>query len=130
MIVESTHSIRRTLTRIMMMTTTTAVLLVCIGFVISDLVSLRNSLAGDLSTIAQVVGSNSIAALTFGDRQGASEVLNALRAKPSIVAAGIYTERGVPFVRYEPNASISIPRVLLQDGFHDKGDRLELFYGI
>ncbi|MGZ7039884.1 MAG: CHASE sensor domain-containing protein, partial [Thermoanaerobaculia bacterium] len=114
----------------MMMTSTTAVLLACLGFLISDLVSLRSRLAGDLSTLAQVVGSNSIAALTFGDHQGAREVLNALRAKPSVVAAGIYTETGEPFARYEPNASITIPRVLLRDGFHDHGDRLELFYGI
>ena len=112
------------------MTSTTAVLLACLGFVISDLVSLRRRLAGDLSTLAQVVGSNSTVALTFGDRQGAGEVLNALRAKPSIVAAGIYTETGEPFARYEPDASISIPSVLLRDGFHDRGDRLELFYGI
>src|ERR1700720_3287981 len=130
MIVKSRHSIRRKLTRIMMMTSATAVLLACLGFVVSDLVSLRKTLAADLSTLAQVVGSNSSAALTFGDRQGAGEVLNALRAKPSIVAAGIYTEGGQPFARYEPNASISIPRVLLQDGFHDHGDRLDLVYGI
>jgi len=114
----------------MMMTSTTAVLLACLGFVVSDLVSLKNHLAGDLSTLAQVVGSNSVAALAFGDRQGAREVLNALRAKPSIVAAAIYTKGGQPFALYEPNAPISIPRVLPQDGFHDRGDRLELFYGI
>ena len=58
------------------------------------------------------------------------EVLSALEAKPSIVAAGIYTDRGEPFARYEPNASISIPRVLPKDGFHDRGERLELVYGI
>src|SRR4029077_4275290 len=62
--------------------------------------------------------------------QGAREVLNALRAKPAVVAAGIYTEGVQLFARHEPNASISIPRVLLQDGFHDRGGRLELFYGI
>src|SRR4029077_13279502 len=128
MIVKSTQSIRRKLTRIIMMTSTTAVLLACVGFVVSDLVNLRNHLTGNLSTLAQVVGSNSIAALTFGDRQGAREVLNALRAEPSIVAAGIYTEGGQAFARYEPNASISIPRVLPQDGFHDHGDRLDLVY--
>lgn len=130
MIVKSTHSIGRKLTRIIMMTSTTAVLLACVGFVTSDLVNLRSHLTGNLSTLAQVVGSNSIAALTFGDRQGAGEVLNALRAEPSIVAAGVYTEGGQPFARYEPNASITIPRVLLRDGFHHRGDRLELFYGI
>ncbi len=130
MIVKPTHSIRRKLTRIIMMTSSTAVLLACLGFVISDLVSLRDRLAGDLSTLAQVVGSNSTVALTFGDSEGAAEVLNALRAKPSIVAAGIYTAAGAPFARYEPDSSISIPGVLLPDGFHDDGDRLELFHAI
>jgi PAS domain S-box-containing protein len=130
MTVQAKQSIRGKLTRIIMMTSTTAVLLACLGFVISDFVSWRQRLAGDLSTLAQVVGSNSTVALTFGDGEGASEVLNALRAKPSIVAAGIYTETGEPLARYEPVASISIPGVLLHDGFHERGDRIELFYGI
>jgi len=127
---KSNRSIRRKLTRIIMLTSTTAVLLACLGFAVSDLVSLRNGLASDLSTLAQVVGTNSIIALTFGDRQGAREVLGALEAKRSIVAAGIYTDRGEPFARYEPNAAISIPRVLPGDGFHDRDGRLELVYGI
>jgi PAS domain S-box-containing protein len=130
MTLKSKRSIGRKLTGIIMLTSTTAVLLACLGFVVSDLVSLRNGLAGDLSTLAQIIGTNSIAALTFGDRQGAREVLSALEAKPSIVAAGIYTDRGEPFAQYEPNASISIPRVLPKDGFHDRGEQLELIYGI
>lgn len=111
-----------------MLTSTTAVMLACLGFVISDLVSLRSGLAGDLSTLAQVVGTNSIAALTFGDHQGASEVLSALAAKPSIVAAAIYTDQGEPFAQYEPDASTSIPSILPEDGFHDRGKDLELVY--
>src|SRR6266700_3478214 len=106
MIGKRKHSIRAKLTGIIMLTSTIAVLLACLGFVISDLVNLRGRLAGDLSTLAQVVGSNSTAALTFGDRQAAGEVLNALRAKPSIIAACIYTKRGEPFARYAPNALI------------------------
>ena len=47
--------------------------------------------------------------LTFGDRQAAQEILTALRAKPSIVAAAIYTARGEQFARYQPDASISDP---------------------
>ncbi|HXH38579.1 MAG TPA: histidine kinase dimerization/phospho-acceptor domain-containing protein, partial [Thermoanaerobaculia bacterium] len=112
------------------LTSTIAVLLTCLGFTASGLLNLRKRLVTDLSTIAQVVGSNSTAALTFGDRQAAGEVLHALRAKPSIIAAGIYTARGEPFARYEPNAAITIPRILLEDGFHDRSDRLELFYAI
>jgi PAS domain S-box-containing protein len=113
-----------------MLTSATAVLLACIALITSDFLSLHRDMADDLSTLAQVTGSNSIAALTFGDRQGAGEVLSALRAKPSIVAAAIYTDRGEPFARYEPNASISIPRVLMPEGFHDSGNRIELFQPI
>jgi hypothetical protein len=80
-----------------MLTSTIAVLLACLGFVVSDLVNLRNRMAGDLSTLAQLVGSYSTAALTFGDHGQAAEVLNALRAKPSIVAACIYSAQGMPF---------------------------------
>ncbi len=130
MTLKSRRSIRSKLTRIIMLTSTTAVLLAGLGSVISDIISLRADLTDDLSTLAQVVGSNSIAPLTFGDRQGAREVLSALEAKPSIVAAAIYTEGGESFARYEPNASVSIPRVPPKDGFHDSDGRLELAYGI
>jgi PAS domain S-box-containing protein len=126
----SKRSIRRKLTRIIMLTSATAVLLACVALITSDFVSLHRDMADDLSTLAQVTSSNSIAALTFGDRQGAGEVLSALRAKPSIVAAAIYTDRGEPFAWYKPNASISIPRVLMPDGFHDSGNRAELFQPI
>jgi PAS domain S-box-containing protein len=118
------------MTTIIMLTSTTAVLLACLGFVVAGLVSMRNRHAGDLSTLAQVVGANSTAALTFGDRQSASEVLSALQARPSIVAAAIYSERGQPFAHYRPNRAYFIPTLPDSDGFHDRGNRLELFYGI
>ncbi|HXA17393.1 MAG TPA: ATP-binding protein [Thermoanaerobaculia bacterium] len=113
-----------------MLTSTTAVLLTCLGFTASGLFNWHNRLVADLTTIAHVVSANSTAALTFGDRQAAVEVLNTLREKPSIIAAAIYTVPGEPFARYEPNASIRVPRTLLDDGFHDRSDRTELFYPI
>ena len=118
------------MTTIIMLTSTTAVLLACLGFVVAGLVSMHNRRAGDLSTLAEVVGANSTAALTFGDRQSASEVLRALQARPSIVAAAIYSERGQPFAHYRPSAAYFIPALPDSDGFHDRSDRLELFYGI
>ncbi len=110
-----------------MLTSTTAVLLACLGFTVSGLLNFRNRLIGDLSTIAHVVGFNSTTALTYGDRRAADEVLNALRAKPSIIAAGIYTDRGEPFARYEPHRSIAIPPTILPDGVYDRDGRVELF---
>ncbi|MEA2489847.1 MAG: hypothetical protein QOH21_1639 [Acidobacteriota bacterium] len=124
------YSIRRKLTGIIMLTSTAAVLLACLGFTLSGLANLQSRRIGDLSTIAQLVGANSTAALAFGDRQAASEVLSALRAKPSIVAAVIYTPKGELFARYQPNASVPMPRVAGKDGIHSRGDLLELVYGI
>ena len=113
-----------------MLTSTTAVLLTCAAFFISGLINYRKRITGDLSSTAQMIASNSAAALKLGDREVAHEVLSALREKRSIIAAGIYDSRGEPFARYEPNASISIPRTLLPDGFHDRDNCLELFYAI
>ncbi|HEX7679930.1 MAG TPA: CHASE sensor domain-containing protein, partial [Thermoanaerobaculia bacterium] len=113
-----------------MLTSTAAVLLTCLGFTASGLLNWHRRLLADLTTIAHVVSANSTAALTFGDRQAAAEVLNTLREKPSIIAAGIYPVRGEPFALYEPNASIRVPRTLLEDGFHERSDRIEVFYPI
>ncbi len=123
-------SIRGRLTRINMLTSTTAVLLTCLGLTITGLLNVRKRMTADLSMISQVVGTNTTAALAKGDRQAARAVLNTLRAKPSIVAAAIYTKQGELFARYEPTASVSVPRVLQPDGFYDRPDRLELFYEI
>src|SRR5882757_9339543 len=100
-------SIRRKLTGIIMLTSTTAVLLTCLGFTASGLLNFRNRLVADLSTIANVIASNSTSSLTFRDHAAAHDILTALRAKPSIIAAGIYTEHGAPFARYEPLRSIT-----------------------
>jgi PAS domain S-box-containing protein len=124
------HSIRGRLIGIIMFTSTTAVLLTCLGFVVSGLHNFRARLVQDVSTIAQVIGSNSTASLTSGDRQAARNVLSALRAKPSIIAAGIYTNDGKPFAAYASRGAASLPPVTAADGFHDRDQRLELFHPI
>jgi len=121
------QSIRGKLTGIIMLTSAAAVLLTCAGFIGSGLINLHARLVTDFSTIAQLVGSNSTAALTFGDRAAATEMLSSLRAKPAIIAAAIYTKNGELFARYQPNARISIPRTLRRDGFHVLDDRYELY---
>src|SRR5688500_7137894 len=123
-------SIRRKLTRVIMVTSPAAVFATCLLFPVSGLLNLQRRRIADLSTTADLVGANSTAALTFGDRQDAQEILTALRAKPSIVAAAIYTARGEPFARYQATPPISMPPAILMDGFTTREDRLELFQGI
>src|SRR2546427_7647851 len=54
----------------------------------------------DLETLAEVLGSNSTAALTFNDPAAAREVLQSLSAKEHIMAAGLYRSDGVIFATY------------------------------
>ncbi len=124
------HSIRRKLTGIIMLTSTAAVLLTCLGFTVSGLMNLHRRRIADLSTTAQLVAANSTAALAFGDHQASHEVLSALRAKPSVVAAAIYGQDRQLFARYQPTSSISIPTVIPADGLAARGDPLDLFYPI
>ena len=124
------HSIRGKLTGIIMITSGTAVLLACLGFTVTGLLNFRKRLIVDISTVARVIASNSTAALAFNDHQSGREVLGALQAKPSIIAAAIYNYRGEPFAAYEPSHGISIPRRPRADGVYDLGDHVELFSAI
>jgi methyl-accepting chemotaxis protein len=53
-----------------------------------------------LSTIAEITGSNSAAALMFGDADSAREILQSLRAKKNIVEACLYAADGKILATY------------------------------
>jgi diguanylate cyclase (GGDEF)-like protein/PAS domain S-box-containing protein len=65
-----------------------------------DLIGLKQSMAQDLSTLADVLAQNSTAALTFRDVDAARDVLQALKAQSGVTQACIYTNDGTPFVKY------------------------------
>ena len=54
----------------------------------------------DLETLAEVLGSNSTAALTFNDPATAREVLQSLSAKEHVMAAALYRIDGAIFATY------------------------------
>jgi signal transduction histidine kinase len=54
----------------------------------------RQGYQHDLETVARIVSDNSTAALVFGDRKAAGETLAALRAKPEIRSACLYSTSG------------------------------------
>jgi two-component system, sensor histidine kinase and response regulator len=102
-----TLSLRQKLTGIIVLTSTAGILLACTVFAIYDIVTFRRTLANDLEIIAQISGSNSTAALTFGDAQSALEILGSLRAKTHIVEACIYTTEGNILATYQRRGSIT-----------------------
>jgi PAS domain S-box-containing protein len=93
-------SIRGKLKLVIMATTSFALLLACAAFVGYDLISVRRSMASDLSTLARIIGTNSTAALAFGDSEAATDLLSGLSAKQNIAAARLYLETGEVFAEY------------------------------
>jgi signal transduction histidine kinase/CheY-like chemotaxis protein len=77
-----------------------ALLLACTAFIAYDLITFRANMFRNLSTQAQIIGSNTASALLFNDQQSAENTLSALRASPEILSACIYTPDGRPFAAY------------------------------
>jgi signal transduction histidine kinase len=92
--------IKRKLTLVIMLTSLAAIMLACAGFAIYELVTFRRSMVSDLTTLADVIGTTSTAALTFEDMKAAREFLGALKTKQHIIAACFYTKHGDFFVDY------------------------------
>jgi len=93
-------SIRRKLTAIIMLTSGIVLVLASGAIITNELITFRRSMVEDLATLADVIGTNSTAALTFEDPEHAEETLEALRAAPHIVFAQILTRDGRVFATY------------------------------
>jgi signal transduction histidine kinase len=93
-------AINTKLTLLVLLAGSVALLLSCIGFVTNDVRMIRSSMIQQMSTLAEVVGSNSTAALSFDDAQTAGELLMSLRKQPAVDLACIYDASGRLFAAY------------------------------
>ncbi|MDL1963734.1 MAG: response regulator [Deltaproteobacteria bacterium] len=112
-------SIRRKLTVMMMLTSLIVLLLAVVSFGTNDLVTFRRAMIKDLSMLAEVIGSNSIGALSFNDRDFAENVLAALEANPHVVFACIHNKEGELFAKYfraKVNGDLLSPQF---EGYHE-----------
>lgn len=136
-------SLKRKQTLIIMLTTSVALLLACAVFTTYEVITFRTSMVRNLSTLAEIVGNNTAAALDFNDPKAAAETLSALKAEPNIVAACIYSKEGAAFARYDRldhDRNASLPgfqrdghtfgqrRLLLFRSIIDKGGAIGVVY--
>ena len=98
-------SIRKKLQGIVMVTSAAALLVASVVFTLYDRSTFLFAKKQDLRASAQMVGSNSTAALSFGDAEAGREVLSALQAKQNVIHACIYDKRGHVFASYSRNAA-------------------------
>ncbi|MGA8540389.1 MAG: ATP-binding protein [Terriglobales bacterium] len=116
-------SLTRKLILTMMTTSSAALLVACVFFLTYDVITLRQSIAGHLNSLAEITGANVAAALTYNDPKSAEVVLQTLQADPHIIAARIYDDHGTSFASYRRGPSKPVTQ--LPDRPPPKGSRLE-----
>jgi len=94
------YSISKKLTGMNMLVSGAALLLACTAFFAYDLYTFRVGIVRNLSTEAQILGSNTVSALVFNDPHAAGNTLSALHASPQIIYGAIYTPDGQIFAGY------------------------------
>src|SRR5437879_5666262 len=121
--------IRRKLTVIVTLTTGAALVLTSTIFVSYDLIRLRQELRQRIAMLAQVIGANSTASLTFEDRPTAEETLETLGAQDRITEAAIYEKDGSLFAHYARDAAgaVAVPQRPGRDGSRFEAGRLVEF---
>src|SRR6202007_1276646 len=117
--------IKRKLILVILLTSTFALWLMGTALITYEFATFRRSLASNMSVLAQIIGSNSTAALAFDDPANARETLAALEAENQVTAAALYDEKGTLFARFpESLAPQQFPAQPGPDG--NKFDRTRL----
>ncbi|HHO75187.1 MAG TPA: response regulator [Deltaproteobacteria bacterium] len=133
-------SINRKITAIIMFISGIVLLLSFAALITTDLLLYRSSMIKNISTLADIIGTNSTAALIFNDQDAAEEILEALSVEQNIVHATIYTIEGSLFASYhkgnpEDKAThhesdqdaLNMPPASIEEGFYFDKDHFTLY---
>jgi signal transduction histidine kinase/CheY-like chemotaxis protein len=127
-----TASIKRKLALVVMLTTTVALLVAAAQFIVNDVRDFRRRMVSDLHILARVVGHNLTSPLQFKDVKEAQLNLEALEAKPNILAAAVYSEDGKLFAKYTApgQENVELPPTAPPPGHRFVGQRVVLSQNI
>ncbi len=122
-------SIRDKLNRIIMLTTSVALLLAALGFCLYDLLAFRSTEARELASVADIIGANSTASLQFQDIESGRETLETLKVDPRVVSAGLYTKEGKIFASYHRDRAdkVALPTQLRRTGNYFEQGQILIF---
>jgi PAS domain S-box-containing protein len=110
--------IKRKLTALFLLTSGAVLLLTCAAYFAYEYLTFRRTILGQLSTLGQVVATNSTAAVAFRNERDAGEILAALKAEQHIVAAGLFDKEGKLFSRYPADVPAdAFPAAPEKDGY-------------
>jgi two-component system, sensor histidine kinase and response regulator len=107
----------------MFATSVGALVLTCALLIGYQFATSRSELTRELDIVAETVGANTTAALQFGDRQSAREMLEALHADPRTVSGTLFDADGQPFAAWSRSQQpgdvpipVAVERAVIFDG--------------
>ncbi|MBX3747403.1 MAG: response regulator [Verrucomicrobiae bacterium] len=126
-------SIRSKLSLVIVAASAIGLLALGLALATQELFNLRQTTVRHLSTVADVVGRNLDAALTFEDPETAHSILGSVESEPGVVAGWVYDRDGQPFAEYRrPGlpADPASPNLLSLGGHEFHKDRLTVHRSI
>lgn len=125
-------TIKRKLMIIIMLTCSVALILACAAILIFEVADYRKVLRRNTEVMADVIGANSAAALSFKDKSAAGDTLAALKAEPYVISACVYDKSGEVFATYnrsDAGPAVQPPKVG-DESYHFDKNSLNLFHKI
>ena len=123
--------VRRKLTATILSTSAATLITGCVVFAAYDYIDARSRLVRDVTLLADMLGTNSIAPLTFNDATAAAETLRATAVNEHIESARLYMPNGALLASYARGASTPEPDPVSELGGHTdaavfEGNRLHV----
>jgi PAS domain S-box-containing protein len=113
---------------VIMMTSGIVLFMTCTAFFVYEYITAHELTRRQLTTLGQIISTNSTAALAFENKEDAMETLSALKAERHIVSACLFDARGNLFAKYPADLSPDkIPVKPFLQGYYFKKSHLEGF---
>jgi signal transduction histidine kinase len=121
--------IRRRLTLIILVTCSLVLMISCAALAIYELVEFRRATVRDTTVLADILGANTQAALTFDDAEAARRILRSLRAERHVTDARVFDRSDRPFADFaiEGEARSALPEHPAADGHRFTAGSLDVF---
>jgi hypothetical protein len=116
-------SLHQKLRAIIVATTGIVLLIVTLAFVVNEVITYRRAIRQELTALANIIGMNATAAITFGDHKSAALTLESVGAKPHIKSAALVLPDGTVFATFgAPGGTTEKLKLLLSGSGNPAGD--------
>ena len=113
------NSIKNKLVTLVAVTCGVALFVSCCAFVGSEIVQVRSAKVKQFTTLAEVLASNSSAAVSFGQADACEELLISLSTLPTVEYASLLDDEGETLADYSKSgATLSVDKALTQSSGH------------